>query len=94
MIPVVIFVLGAGLTLLAMSLLHDLRTREEAELREIQDAVEADRMLDPGAARAPKKLRLDSSEPNEPFNGEAGETDSGNQETDLREQMPKETTNS
>ena len=47
LIPVVVFAIGAVLTLVAIDLLHGVRVREEAELRELQQAIEVEPILDP-----------------------------------------------
>ena len=86
MIPVAIFALGAGLTVFAIGVLHDVRIREEAELQELQEAIEAEAMLDPASARVGGQRESEDSRP--PASVDGGD------KTELRDQNPEETTSS
>lgn len=86
LIPVAIFALGAGLTVFAIGILHDVRIREEVELQEMQEAIEAEPMMDPASARVGGQRESEESRPPAPVDG--GDT------TELRDQNREETTSS
>ena len=87
LIPMVIFALGAGLTVFAIDVLHEVRVREEAELQELREAIEAEPMLDPASARVGGQQESDDSRPPASVDGDADKTE-------LRDQDPEETTSS
>lgn len=87
LIPMVIFALGAGLTVFAIDVLHEVRVREEAELQELREAIEAEPMLDPASARVGGQQESEDSR-------QPASVDRDADKTELRDQDPEETTSS